>query len=378
MIRTLTGDRPIEALKVGDQVLAQDTSVGALRYRSVTGVHHNPPAQTLRVKLKDEVILATGFHRFWKAGRGWIMARELKPGDMIRTLEGLIQVASIEPDRVQPVYNLDVADDAELPRRQARRPGPRQQPRRGHSRPLRCRVDGREVNSSEGPLMGDLERLIEGASTEVIARLEAGESLAAVAESTGLDAVALVAAIARVGLGDEGSGGPGLIQKSPAHPRLVKALSEPSLAALLPRAARPDRLALAAGLLQILDAWDASHAAAQEADDLGERSTAAYWHLIAHRREPDPGNALYWARRVGRHPIHVPLAEAVLAILESQNEPNLIPRLVPGGAWSPSAMIDLTTQARPGTPTEALARRLQRLEMVALLEASVGSVASSQ
>jgi hypothetical protein len=218
--------------------------------------------------------------------------------------------------------------------------------------------------------MAELKGRIEAASPEVIARLEAGESLANVAESTGLGALDLVAAIARVGLGEEGSGGPGLIQKSPAQPRLVKALSEASLASLLPGSSRPSRLALAAGLLQILDAWDASHTAAQEADDLGERSTAAYWHLIAHRREPDPGNALYWARRVGRHPIHPPLAEAASPILEAHGDPNLTSRLVPGGTWSPSAMIDLATQARPGTPTEALARQLQRLEMVALLEAS--------
>ncbi len=113
-VRTLTGDRPIEALRVGDQVLAQDTGTGGLRYRSVAAVHHNPPAEVLRVGLGDEVILATGFHRFWKAGRGWIMARELKPGDVLRTLGGLASVASIEPDRVQPVYNLDVADDADF------------------------------------------------------------------------------------------------------------------------------------------------------------------------------------------------------------------------------------------------------------------------
>ena len=61
------------------------------------------------------------------------------------------------------------------------------------------------------------------------------------------------------------------------------------------------RLALAAGLLQIHDFWDASHEAAQEADDLGERDFSAYWHGIAHRREPDAGNASYWFRRVGRH-----------------------------------------------------------------------------
>ena len=215
--------------------------------------------------------------------------------------------------------------------------------------------------------MGDWKDRIETAPPEVVARLEAGESLADLGRSTGLGTLDLVAAIARVGLGEDGSLGPTLVQKSPKYPQLVKSITESALTQLFPEADRPACLALQAGLLQILDAWDASHTAAQEADDLGERSTAAYWHLIAHRREPDPGNALYWARRVGRHPIHQTLAEEAAPILQTQNEPNLVPRLLPGGTWSPSAMIDLATQARPGTPTESLARRLQRLEMVALL-----------
>jgi hypothetical protein len=223
-------------------------------------------------------------------------------------------------------------------------------------------------------MTGDLGRLIETATPDVVARLEAGESLASVAN--GLGAGELVAAIARAGLGDSNAEGPSLVQRSPARPKLAKAVAEPALVALFPESSRPSRLALAAGLLQILDAWDASHAAAQEADDLGERSTAAYWHLIAHRREPDPGNALYWARRVGRHPIHAGLAESAASLLQSKGETDLARRLLPGGVWSPSAMIDLASGARSGTPAEALTRHLQRAEMVALLTASLSSAGS--
>ena len=38
-----------------------------------------PP--TLRIAIGGESIVATGIHRFWKAGKGWTMARELKAGD---------------------------------------------------------------------------------------------------------------------------------------------------------------------------------------------------------------------------------------------------------------------------------------------------------
>ena len=110
LVSTLAGSRPIESLLVGDQVLAQDTTTGRLSYQPIVAVFHNPPNQTLRIELGDESIVATGIHRFWKAGRGWTMARELKPGDTVRTLGGVSTVRSVEGDQVQPVFNLQVAE----------------------------------------------------------------------------------------------------------------------------------------------------------------------------------------------------------------------------------------------------------------------------
>jgi hypothetical protein len=49
------------------------------------------------------------YHRFWRSGVGWFLARELKPGDTLRLLGGQVKVASIEPGDVVPVYNLSVA-----------------------------------------------------------------------------------------------------------------------------------------------------------------------------------------------------------------------------------------------------------------------------
>jgi hypothetical protein len=36
------------------------------------------------------------------------MARELKPGDVLRTLGGRARVEKVEPDATQPLFNLDV------------------------------------------------------------------------------------------------------------------------------------------------------------------------------------------------------------------------------------------------------------------------------
>jgi hypothetical protein len=108
-VHTIDGARAIEELQVGDRVLSQDTSTGALSFQPIVAVHHNAPAATLKLHVGGETILATGIHRFWKAGRGWVMARDLKPGDMLRSLGGSARLESVEADTVRPVFNLDVA-----------------------------------------------------------------------------------------------------------------------------------------------------------------------------------------------------------------------------------------------------------------------------
>ena len=108
-VHTIGGLQAIETLQVGDQVLSQNTTTGALTFQPVVAIHHNQPTVTMKLHLGGETIVATGIHRFWKAGKGWTMARDLKPGDTLRTLGGTVGVESVEPDKVQPVYNLDVA-----------------------------------------------------------------------------------------------------------------------------------------------------------------------------------------------------------------------------------------------------------------------------
>jgi hypothetical protein len=210
---------------------------------------------------------------------------------------------------------------------------------------------------------------------ELLARLETGAQPGQVCRDLGLSPAAFVAALGRAALGsDDPAQWPALTQSAPRRPWLARAVGPEACAELFPAAAQPARLALAAGLLQIHDFWDASHAAAQQADDLGERAFSAYWHGIAHRREPDAGNASYWFRRVGRHGLFTRLAQAARPILEEhQNDvPSALSK--PGAGWDPFAIIDLCTSARAGSNRAALALRLQRLEMEMLLEATVEPV----
>lgn len=110
LVRTRNGLKPIESVHLGDQVLTQDGSTGKMAYQPVIFTHHNPPSPTLRISLDGgESVVATPIHRFWKAGKGWAMARDLKPGDIIRSVDGLARVDAISNERVQPVFNLEVA-----------------------------------------------------------------------------------------------------------------------------------------------------------------------------------------------------------------------------------------------------------------------------
>ena len=114
LVHTVDGPRAIESIQVGDRVLSQDTSKGYLAFRPVVAVHTNGPSATLRIAIGGETIVATGIHRFWKAGKGWIMARELKAGDRLRMIGDVVEIQSIEPDATQPVYNLDVAENRDF------------------------------------------------------------------------------------------------------------------------------------------------------------------------------------------------------------------------------------------------------------------------
>ena len=108
-VHTIEGAKPIESMMVGDRVLSQDPATGALSYQPVLLVHRNPPAPLLKLSMDSESVLATGIHRFWKVGKGWTMARDLKPGDLVRTLGGSAVLQSTEPAGTAPVFNLDVA-----------------------------------------------------------------------------------------------------------------------------------------------------------------------------------------------------------------------------------------------------------------------------
>ncbi len=180
----------------------------------------------------------------------------------------------------------------------------------------------------------------------------------------------LAAILAWIALGDDPEPGPPLVHQRASQPALKHLCRADDWAKRLPRGGNPIALCLSAGLLQMHDFWDESHAAAQEADDLGERDLSIHWHAIAHRREPDPGNAAYWYRRVGRSPIFPKLSETADQWVERDPAATqtIWQRLLGSSGWDPLAFIDVCGRVQAGSADEIFARRLQRLEMALLMD----------
>jgi len=104
------------------------------------------------------------------------------------------------------------------------------------------------------------------------------------------------------------------------------------------------------GLYVYFSCFAEAHATAQDI----ATAEGSYWHAIVHRQEPDAGNAAYWFRQVGAHPIFPALARA------ADRE----------GGWDPFAFIEMCEQARgrPGSELETRAREIQRIEWQLLFD----------
>jgi hypothetical protein len=122
---------------------------------------------------------------------------------------------------------------------------------------------------------------------------------------------------------------------------------------LFPRAHAPE--AALAGLYLYFSCLDESHAIAQSI----ETAEGSFWHGIMHRQEPDAGNAAYWFRRAGQHPIFPALRDAAEALGYAAESP-----------WNPFAFIEDCDTARqhPGTDREQLLRRVQLAEWQLLFD----------
>ena len=109
-ILTISGPRPIEEIKMGDRLLAQDIETGELTYKLVQATTLRPATPLLKLTLASQSILATPGHPFWVVGVGWRTAKQLKSGDLLHSMSGALLIENLEEVRPTEVYNLVVGD----------------------------------------------------------------------------------------------------------------------------------------------------------------------------------------------------------------------------------------------------------------------------
>jgi hypothetical protein len=101
------GRRPVETLRVGSRVLTQDVHTGTLGYTSVVDTTLAAQDDLFRVVLGGRrVLTVTPLERLWRSGHGWVVARDLKPGDVVRTLGDVAPVVDIEAIPARPTFNV--------------------------------------------------------------------------------------------------------------------------------------------------------------------------------------------------------------------------------------------------------------------------------
>jgi hypothetical protein len=134
----------------------------------------------------------------------------------------------------------------------------------------------------------------------------------------------------------------------PGHPRSemrdrLRALTDDALFAARPVVDRDMARCCHAALWLLHDFLDESHSISQEI----QTPSGSYWHGIMHRREPDFGNANYWFRRVGRHPVFEPLLLAARERVHGRTHAvsTRVLQLVDADAWDAFQFVALCEQA---------------------------------
>jgi hypothetical protein len=156
-----------------------------------------------------------------------------------------------------------------------------------------------------------------------------------------------------VRLNELGSGKPNVAVRPSLEESLIERLFENKIAD------RSMATACVAALWLYHDFLDESHSISQDIATI----EGSYWHGIMHRREPDYGNAKYWFRRVGDHPIGRDLAVAAKQLADDLGTDAASQFLANQSSWDSFRFIDLCEAAAEGrSVSEMLCRHIQQRE----------------
>jgi hypothetical protein len=161
-----------------------------------------------------------------------------------------------------------------------------------------------------------------------------------------------------------------------APPRLDCTALRRAIKRILPELGRSadECSCIEAGLLLLHDFDAQAHSIVQTMEGRGRLQTADFLHGIMHRREPDPGNAAWWFRRVSRHPAAVQLGANLEGWLQdigasAEVRQEALQLLQADQRIEPRRMIELAARAHraPHSTADAALRLVQYLEILNLL-----------
>lgn len=112
LVQTHRGPVEIQRVMLGDLVLSQHASSGALEWKPVLRCTQRPKERIVALVFGDEQLRCTQGHLFWLAGSGWVKAKELSEGDSLCTASSIQKIKGKSDEPAEVTYNLVVADNA--------------------------------------------------------------------------------------------------------------------------------------------------------------------------------------------------------------------------------------------------------------------------
>ena len=114
VILTYSGNKSIEEIQVGDYVWASNPDTGETDLKKVVQTFINDSYELVHIFADNEEIIATSEHPFYVPNQGWVIAKNLRAGDILVTVNGkYVIVEKIQHEILEnpvKVYNFEVAD----------------------------------------------------------------------------------------------------------------------------------------------------------------------------------------------------------------------------------------------------------------------------
>ena len=114
LVYTRHGYKPIKGIQKGDEVYSRNAETGETGFREVEEVFCTTAHTIYHVWIDGkEEIKTTAYHPVYVEGQGWVTAIDLREGDAIETVDGMVCITKIVKERHEepvPVYNFHVKE----------------------------------------------------------------------------------------------------------------------------------------------------------------------------------------------------------------------------------------------------------------------------